>query len=59
MLNAVLDRLATALSPPGTAGDRTGVPRLVAVAILAALSWALLAALVLTGLWLFRLVAGA
>jgi hypothetical protein len=60
MLNAVLDRLVSVLWRPNTTGaNRTVVPRLVALAVVAALAWGLLAAIVLGGVWFVRLLAGA
>jgi hypothetical protein len=60
MFIAVLDRLVSALWRPNTTGaDRTVVPRLVALAVVAALAWGLLAVIVLGGVWFVRLLAGA
>lgn len=56
MLNAVLDRLASVLRP---AGNTSGVPRLAAIGVLAALGWGLLAIVGLAAAWVVQSLPGA
>jgi hypothetical protein len=56
MFSAVLDRLFSVFRP--AAARQAAPPRLAAIALLAGLSWGLLALVVLAAVWVFRLAAG-
>jgi hypothetical protein len=57
MLSAVVDRLVSVLRP-ASSGERAGVPRLAAIALLAIASWGLVALVFMAGAWILGVVGG-